>query len=231
MRYLKIIIFSSIVSLLFLQCKKDKKADKDVITIQTLNGMVFNNCTDSGLAGVKVYFQTIKDNSVISSFETISGASGSFSFPNAEIHSSEKYTYAIYIQSKSGIGATSPEYTLFNGTTMYFTKDQAGAVLKPRVTPGFFRISTACTTTTINSNDTLKLYFAQNIFHKNVPQSPFSFLLGAIATQSSSIDGISNYPMGKYSIKIVKYKNNIYTTSYDSIYLGAADSKTYTINW
>jgi len=227
MRYFKIIIVTLIFGFFFYQCRKDKK---DEITMQNLNGMVFNNCTDSGFAGVKVYFQTIKDNSVISSRETISELGGNFSFSNAEIHSNEEYRYAMYIQSKSGIGATSPEYSLFNGTTMYFKKDQTSTFFKPRVTPGFFKLRVAYQGT-CNLTDTVNPTFTQNTFHKNDPSIPYEFTLGTNGSAPNTIVSNDNYPMGKYSIKIVKFKNNAYTTTYDSIYLGAADTKTYTINW
>lgn len=240
MRYFKIIIFSSIVSLFFLQCKKDKK-DKDEITVQTLNGMVFNNCTDSGLAGVKVYFKTIKDNSVISSRETVSDANGNFSFSNAEIHSNDAFQYSIYIPSVSGIGAQLPEHSIFNGTSIYFSKNDASTFLKPRVTPGYFNFCFKINNSSpITSPDSISYYFEQKTLKKNEPSITFGY-----PNNSATGKGImfTNLPvlttmgctgtrwMGKWKIVVEKRKSGVYTIQYDSIYIPWKGSATYTINW
>jgi len=135
MDYIKIIILGTCLVFMLVSCKKDK--ENDIVTKQTLKGMVFNKCTDSGLANVTVYLKTYKDEKGIASRETVSDAAGNFSFENTEIHSSSKYSYAIHIPSKSGDGATTPEYAGFNGTTMHFTGKEVNmnTFLKPRVTP------------------------------------------------------------------------------------------------
>ena len=91
-----------ILLLLFLVSACRKEADN--VTQQAINGMVYNQCTDSGLANIPVYFQIYEDNNLIQNTGTTSGINGAFSFANMGIHSNSKYSYSIYIPSKSGIG-------------------------------------------------------------------------------------------------------------------------------
>ncbi|HAD34516.1 MAG TPA: hypothetical protein DCF44_08470 [Chitinophagaceae bacterium] len=199
---------------------------------QTLNGQVINNCTDSGAANIKINFKTLSKKTAKPTLETITDNNGYFTFPDVDIINSKDYTYALYIPTISGIAANKPELTRFDGTTMHFYHDQAGTFFKPRVTPGFYQLRFVCTTTLTSTFDTLKLFLSQPIFHKNVPDVPYEFSSGAISTQSLMVSGGGDgYPMGKYIIKIIKCIAGNYSTSYDSIYLKSADTKTYSIHW
>ncbi len=209
---------------IFACCKKDK----DQIILHDIKGMVYNNCTDSGLANVTVY---LKDGKGLN-LSTVSDAVGNFIFRGVDIHSSSQYNYNIYIPSKSGIGASTFEYCGFVGTTLSFNYDEADMFFKPRVTPKFLQLSViyqgSC-----NVNDTINPLFTQEIYHKNVSSSPFQFYMGTNGSLPNATLYNYNYPMGKYKIKITRFNSvtSEYTTSYDSIYLEWGANKTYTINW
>lgn len=222
---MKIILFIlSTTLIIFCSCKKDK----DVIALHTINGMVFNNCTDSGLENVTVYLN-INDGKSTSSRQTISDSNGNFSFDGVSIHSSSKYSYAIYIPSKSGINGGGGTEVGFNGTTLNFNYDEVDMFFKPRVTPKFlFLCYQSNATFPIMQPDSLDIYFEQKTFHKNVPLLPYS---GVIYNNSNISSCSSNYPMGKWNFIIKKWKSGVYTTTIDSIYLGWGSTTTYTINW
>lgn len=213
--------------LLSVSCKKEK----DIITPRVINGRVYNNCTDSGLAGVSVYLKIIKDNSEYKSYKMVSGTDGNFSFSNVEIHSSSNYSYVIYIPSKSGEQATTPEYCRFDGTEIYFNSSEFDVFFKPRVTPGFLLLKVYYSSLTATSNDTVITNFSQNIFQKNVPMLPYSLNGGAYGNTPLLFDHYGNYPMGKYNITIESWKSGLYTIKKDSIYLGWGSTNTYTVNW
>lgn len=226
-RFLIFIVLSSLLA----ACTSCKK-NKDEISKHTINGMVFNNCTDSGLAGVTVYLKTYKNNSEIGSSQTTSGINGSFTFSDVDIHSDTKYTYAIYIPSKSGTAATTPEYCRFDGTTMSFTNDEVSSFFQPKVTPGFlfFTLQFKQSMITTNSDSIVVNYF-QKYFHSNVANLPYNLYAkcyGGTLTQNGTV---ANYPMGMWNLKIDKWKNSIHTITYDSIYIGWASTKTYTVSW
>lgn len=213
---------------LFVYCKKDT----DTVTQQAVNGMVYNQCTDSGLAGVTIYLKINKDNSELKSYQTVSGSNGNFSFSGVDIHSNSAYSYAINIPSKSGDGATTPEYCGFDGANISFTKDQANTFFKPKVRPSFLFLHSQFINSTISSNqDSIVVKYAQKIFNKNVPILPYYFFSGTYGNFASNLYTMGNYPMGKYNITIDKWRSAIHTTVYDSIYIGWATTKTYTINW
>ena len=222
---IQITLLALTISGLFLSCKKDS------VSKQTLNGQVINNCTDSGAANIKIYFKTLSKKTAKPTLETTTDNNGFFTFPDVDIINSKDYTYALYIPTISGIAANKPELTRFDGTTMYFYHDQAATFFKPRVTPGFYRLSINFSSSTAQLNDTINLHFIQKTFNKNVPDLPYKFTIGANGNTPTYSFGIDNYPMGKYNITIVKTKNNVVLTTYDSIYIHSADSKTYSVNW
>jgi hypothetical protein len=216
-------------AVLLTACVKKNIGVADQISPKDIKGMVYNNCTDSGLAGVDVYFETFYEEKITSKVKTTSGQNGEFTFPAASIHSDELYTYAVHIDSKSGTNATIPSNALFNGTTMYFNRDEATVYLKPSVTPGFLYLYFSTNIKfPIKSPDSIYVYFSQQTFHKNVPDLPF----GWIFSNPMSL-GVTagNYPMGWWKIDSQKWHNGTYTHSTDSLYLGWGDVKTYTLNW
>jgi len=182
--------------------------------------MAYNNCTDSGLAGVKVYLHILQDQAIVEKFETISGDGGNFIFSNASIHNDEKFTYAIYIPSKSGTNATEASQVRFDGTTIYFTKSEFYIFLKPRVTPGFLLYTIYYLTTPTNTDDSILVYYEQKKFHKNVPDLPYKLGWGGYGNYDKQSDFYGDYPMGEYFVTIIKYKSGTHTINYDTIYLG-----------
>ncbi len=224
-----IVIICSIFFLLGSSCKKNK----DTITNQTVSGMVYNQCTDSGLAGVNVYLKINKDNQTVKNYETVSGINGAFSFTNAEMHSNTDYTYAIYIPSKSGTNGAGGTEVGFNGTSLSFNNSEANTFFQPRVTPKFLDFCFAISPAVVIVNpDSLVISFKQNVFHKNIPDLPYA----SYRIHSQMQNGITNctfgnYPMGLWSITIDKWKSGLHTTTYDSLYLGWGATKTYTANW
>jgi hypothetical protein len=231
----KLIIFLIGVLFLCTYCKREK----DTITTHNLKGIVFNNCTDSGLANVTVYLRN--GNKILQS--TVSETNGNFSFNNAEIHSSSKYKYNIYIESKSGGISSNPALTEIGieGTAMYFKHDEADVFFKPRVKPKYliciFNFQTLKTT----KNDSITFKMSQNIYHKNDPSGVYTGGGGTAAYGDYLVSNgnnlvtysvnTGNYPMGKYIIEMDIWKTSVHTTRKDSIYLGWGANTTYTINW
>ncbi|MCC7534140.1 MAG: hypothetical protein IT246_09385 [Bacteroidia bacterium] len=210
---------------IFACCKKDK----DQIILHDIKGMVYNNCTDSGLANVTVY---LKDGKGLN-LSTVSDAVGNFIFKGVDIHSSSQYNYNIYIPSKSGTNATTFEYCGFVGTTLSFNYDEADMFFKPRVMPRYLSLNLFCNKSPItDSNDSIMFFFTNSTLHKNMPDYPYRFGGGGFyGTNSYNIGNIGNYPMGKYIIDIDKWVSGVHTYTKDSIYLEWGANKTYTINW
>lgn len=226
-------IYTLISACLLLSCRKENPEKIDQVMTQDVKGMVFNNCTDSGLAGIKVYFQVFLDEKkIVENIETTSGKDGSFLFKGVNIHSNNAYTYAVYIKSQSGDGAPFASLSRFTGTTIYFHNYESQTFLKPRVTPGFFILTLYLNTAIISTaNDSVIAMFKQLKYKNNVPGSPYMFGGGSYGNQSTQKGNIGHYPMGLYNITIDKWRGGVHTTSYDSIYLGWAGDKTYTVNW
>ncbi len=206
----------------FAHCKKDT----DTVTQHDIKGMVYNNCTDSGLANVTVFF---KDGQGLNS-SVVSDGVGNFNFPNVSINDNSKYTYSIYIPSKSGIGATTPEYCGFNGTTLGFNYNEADMFFKPRVTPKYLYFCMDFNpSVTIPNGDSISVYYYQKTFHKNVPTLPYDGTVGKYGIYDPGCG--SNYPMGLWHLEIKKWKSSVYTFVKDSVYLTWGANTTYTINW
>lgn len=217
-----LIIVCLLIGVSIFSCKKEK----DTITQHDIKGMVFNNCTDSGLANITVFLQDGQGLNL----STVSGANGSFNFNNVQIHSNTKYDYVIYIPSKSGTNATTFEYCGFDGTTMYFNHDEADIFFMPRVTPRYLYFCMDFPNSTIIPNgDSIRLYYYQKKIHKNVPDLPFDGIIGKYGIYDIGCG--ANYPMGQWNMVIDKWKSNVHTTVYDSIYLGWGSNITYTVNW
>ncbi len=113
----KITLTAVIIFLFLLSYRKEK----NTVTTHDIKGMVFNNCTDSGLANVTVYLSDAQGLNT----STQSDVNGNFNFSNTKIHSSNKYKYAINIPSKSGDAATTFEHCGFNGDAIGFVSSNA----------------------------------------------------------------------------------------------------------
>ncbi len=224
MKHFILILTSSLI--FFASCKKDK----DMVTTHTVKGMVFNNCTDSGLANVTVYLN-ISDGKNTNETQTISDAQGNFTFDNVQIHSASNYTYAIYIPSKSGINGGGGTEVGFQGANLYFNYDEADAFLKPRVKPSYFSCTIYCIPIPIKTQyDTIIFHAYNYTLHKNRPTDVYYWGGGGIGNDPSSPNH-SSYPMGKYNIEMDIWKSGLHTHRKDSIYLGWGANTTYTINW
>ena len=158
------------IAMMLNSCKKDSDTDK--VTTQTIHGQVYNLCTDSGLANVTVYLK-IQGPSP-SSLQTVSGTNGNFTF-NVPVHSSDDYTYELYIPSLSGIGG-GPEVG-FDGCDGYVIKSNVNQSQLLCVVPhaknwNIYLPYNAHFTT----NDTISLIIQQNTFHKNVPNGVYQLI-------------------------------------------------------
>ena len=225
----KLLIATNLVCLFFSCVKDPKQPEQDEIHPQMLRGMVFNQCTDSGLAGVRVFLEVFYKEKLLQKFETVSGDSGKFFFKDAPIHSSDKYTYAIHIPSKSGTNAKNSKDASFLGITIYFSRDETKTFFKAQVIPGFLYLNFHSNASfPIHSPDSINIFMHQAIFHKNRPDLPYS---GTLTSSSSLAGTIGDYPMGMWTFEIKKWKNGIYIHSWDSLYMGWGDTKTYTVNW
>lgn len=206
--------------------------EKDRITLHTVTGQVYNNCTDSGLAGTTVTLKTYKDKSLVKNEQTVTGSDGGFVFSNVEIHSLNSYHYFAYIPGKSGDGGPGPEYASFSGASMEFSKDEADRFLQLRVTPGFYRIFSVFTNTGGGTDqDSVKLKYEQRRFHQNVPDMPYYYYTGSSGNIANDNSAMGNYPMGLYHIIKVTKRNGVITTSSDSLYIGSAGTVTYSVIW
>jgi hypothetical protein len=221
---IKYLLYILLFSILF-SCKKDA----DEISKQTISGMVYNQCTDSGMANVEVFLKINRDNSSIQSIKTVSGLDGLFSFPNIDLHKNDKYSYVIFIPSKSGINGGGGTEVGFNGSSIGFKFSEASTFFKPKVIPCFFSL---CYESNIEfpilGPDSLYIYFEQKIYHKNIPYMPYN---GTISNNSTIYMCTQNYPMGLWNVTIDKWKGGLHTTELDSIYLDWGATKTYTFNW
>jgi hypothetical protein len=225
MKTIKLYIFLYIGLFLIFSCKRDK----DEVIYQTVRGQVYNNCTDSGLANVTVYLYVLKNNVKQQTYQSISGADGSFVFPNAEIHSNEDFSYSIYIPSESGTAGIGIS---FIGSTVHFNKNETGKYFISRVIPGFylFKLEFNQLSTGVAS-DSIVAVCSQYKYHTNVPYYPFEIMGKCYGNVSYQFGNIGEYPMGKWNISIDKWKSGVHTTINDSIYIGWGATKTYTINW
>ncbi len=219
---IKYLIFS--LCIFIISCKRDN----DTVTTQNIKGQVYNLTTDSGLANIIVYLK-INDSRSTNSFSTVSGVNGNFTFTNVQMHSSNQYSYNLHIPSVSGIGGVGVG---FNGTTVTFTNNQANTFFKLNVVPKFFLFTLSFNHTPITSaNDSVVILMNQYIFHKNVPDLPYSLGGKHYGDKSTQSGTIGNYPMGLWNLKIDKWKSGVYTATKDSIYLGYGATSTYTVNW
>lgn len=227
--YLRILVVCSV----FLGIAACRDGKKDVITKHTIRGTVFNNCTDSGLAGVKVFLQTFKkDKALVQQRETVSGEGGKFEFRDAEIHSSDEYSYALHMESKSGTSAKTPEHAGFDGTTMYFNSNEVNIDFILKVTPRFLFFTLVFDKQSgVSINDSIRLNYRQEIFHKNVANLPYSLFAKCNGTTLTQKGTISGFPMGTWAIEFDKWVGGAHQTVYDSVYIGWADTKLYTVTW
>ena len=85
----QIVSISFLVLLYGARC--NKKIANDQVSYRDINGVVLNNCTDSGMAGVKVFLKASKENLLIEERSAMSADQGKFLFSNVEVHSNEEY--------------------------------------------------------------------------------------------------------------------------------------------
>jgi len=240
MKKLKILIPVILLSLYFAACRKDKPhitlnepAAADIIEKKDINGMVFNTCTDSGLAGIKVYLKMYYQKKQISEYSTLSGTSGKYTFTAVEMHSDPDYEQVIYIASKSGDNAKNFETCGIRGTSMWFKFEESDIFMKPRVVPKFIYIAFYFPRqqTTVSS-DSIIARCEQRVYHKNVPDYPYKFGDGAIGIEKGTYPKrIGNYPMGLYHIVVDKWVSGVHTQWKDSLFTNYGDTAAYVVHW
>ena len=85
-----------LLCVLLMSCCKSTVQTNE-FALKEINGVVYNSCTDSGLAGVQVRLETIFDEKEVLDMQTtVSGENGKFSFPDAKIYEGNRVTYAIH---------------------------------------------------------------------------------------------------------------------------------------
>jgi hypothetical protein len=236
----KLAYFTVVACTFFLCCRKDptapgvddRKEIKDSVIIKDVKGMVFNTCTDSGLAGIKVFLKMYHRRKLIREFNVISGEGGKYLFKDVEMHSHPDFEQAIFIQSKPGDLAKDFETCGIRGTSMWFKFDEADIFMQPRVVPKFIYIAFYFPRHHVTTaSDSIIARFAQNTYHKNVPDYPYSFNAGSTGDRSTSRWGIGNYPSGLYHIVVDKWISGVHTQSRDSIYTRYGDTAAYVLKW
>ncbi len=205
---------------------------KDSVVYKDVQGMVFNTCTDSGLAGIPVYLNTYFKNKLVKKYSTVSGEDGHYIFESAELHTSPSYSYAIHIPSKSGDNAHDFESCGIRGTNMIFSLEEADIYMKPRVVPKFIYMNIYFTRhSTGPETDTVKVKFEQSTYHKNVPDYPHAFSGDAYGSLKYFRGGVRNYPMGLYDVTIDTWKGGLHERKYDKLYIPYGDTAAYVVHW
>jgi hypothetical protein len=220
-------IFPLFFILLFTSCRKD------VIKNGTIDGTVFNLCTDKGIEGVKVYFTVIHNKRLgsdkVTTLETLSGTNGIFTFSNIDLYTNDRYVYELATESASGIGSNE---TGFDGAEIVLENDKLHNHHILNVVPRFTRMCVQINPPVhITYPDTISVSIEQRIFHKNVPDLPYGSTITTVALQEGSAPCSGNYPMGWWNITIDKTKGGVQTITQDSVYIDWKETKTYTINW
>ena len=232
----KIKIGSLLLAAALFSCKKGDgpggPKKNDSIIYQDVRGMVFNNCTDSGIAGIPVFLNVFYQKKLFKKYETVSAVNGEYYFLNAELHSDRQYEYSIYIPSKPGDFAKDFETCGIRGTNMIFSLEEADIYMKPRVVPKFIYMNIYFTRhSTGPETDTVKVKFEQSTYHKNVPDYPHAFSGDAYGSLKYFRGGVRNYPMGLYDVTIDTWKGGLHERKYDKLYIPYGDTAAYVVHW
>jgi hypothetical protein len=230
-------LFVCTASIIFLivnvSCKKKNNDVADEKIIDTIKGKVINVCTDSGAASVKVFLRTYQDGKVIHVQDTFSDTNGSFEFRNVTIHTDRDFYYSLFIPGKSGGVSSNPALSevRFDGDNTTFYGDSFSEQKKLFVTPGFALFRVYFINEDAKNEDTLRVTFTQNTFHKNVSSFPYQFKTGAQGADPNQEDYLWYYPMGKYEVTIKKQTKGLFIEETDTIYLPFGASRNYTVFW
>jgi hypothetical protein len=210
----------------------NEKLTEDSLIYRDVKGMVYNVCTDSGIAGIKVYLNVMFKNKLFKKYETLSGRNGEYMFPEAELHSDRNFEYSIYIPSKSGDLAKDFETCGIRGTNMIFNLAESDIFMKPRVVPKFIFLAMYFIGQHIDPADSVVARFEQPVYHRNVPDYPYKFGGGVKGSPNYyPRRPIGNYPMGLYNIVVDKWVGGVHTQWKDSLYTHYGDSAQYIVHW
>jgi len=233
-----------LICLSLTRCRKEapsidtpsENGQKDSLIYKDVKGMVFNLCTDSGIAGVKVYLEIYQAKKLVKKYSGVSGEGGTFLFKDAELHLNKEFTYNIYIPSKSGIMAKDAETCGIQGGSYGFTLDEVNNSMNPRVIPSFISLSVYFMGKHLDSSDSIITRFTQNTYHKNVPDYPYKFALGKEGSPfaddfPNTRTGLGNYPMGLYHIVVDKWVSGVHTQWKDSLFTNYGDTAAYVVHW
>lgn len=216
-----------IALLLFNSCEKDK-----ITTDVTARGNVRNNCTGKGFANVEVEFLTRKKNTTSSSTTTTTDASGNFSFSGLDIHSSSKYSYALYIEDHNHylIG----EYGHSGIGPIEIDKDKISIFQQIGISASF-KICTINLPSgiAVTPPDTFTLKFEQKTLHYYEPNRIYEQYYYPRFLNSGSLysPNWGDYPMGLWHITFDKTKSGVHTVINDSIFLDMGATASYTVPW
>ena len=229
-----------LICLSLTRCRKEapsidtpsENGQKDSLIYKDVKGMVFNLCTDSGIAGVKVYLEIYQAKKLVKKYSGVSGEGGTFLFKDAELHLNKEFTYNIYIPSKSGIMAKDAETCGIQGGSYGFTLDEVNNSMNPRVIPSFISVTMYFIGEHINPSDSVIARFTQNVYHKNVPDYPYKFGDGVHGLPNYyPRRSIGNYPMGLYHIVVDKWVSGVHTQWKDSLFTNYGDTAAYVVHW
>lgn len=218
--------------LLFVVVLGSCKKDKDVISSQSIHGQIYNLCNDSGLVNVSVFLQ--ENSKTI--MQTVSGSNGNFSFTNAQIHSSNDYTYNIVVQSVDYIGGG--VQPAIDGDDVEINKSNLSQTFILNVVP-HAKIWGLYFPSSISSsiyNDTFTLVLQQKTYLKNAPSAVNTLTMCNCPCPQPSppknlIDNLHYYTMGWWYSTLNKTMNGVHTVQQDSFYVGWWTNVTDTIPW
>ena len=226
-----------LLGLIVFSCKKQAELsgealDRDSIIYKDIKGKVYNLCTDSGLAGIKVYLEIYDRKGLHTKYNQISGINGEYIFENVELHTNPEYNYSLYIPSKSGFSAKDRESCGIKGGSLSFDLEDTETLLQTNVIPSFIYMNIYFVRdATGPETDTVRVHFEQNTYHKNVPDFPHAFGGDTYGSRKYFKGGVGNYPMGLYDVTIDTWKGGLHERKYDKLYIPYGDTAAYVVHW
>jgi hypothetical protein len=212
-------------------CSKD-----DIIKNATIQGNIRNNCTGSGFENVEVFLLISQKNmfgkNKVESRSSITNQNGDFKFENVDVHNSDKYRYALFIENTDHYIANIFGHTGLD--RLILEKDKLLDPIQIGLTGSFdLCVFSLPTGVTITPPDTFSLTLQQRTLHYYEPEriwEVYRFPRNCMPGPEYSPNW-GSYPMGWWHITFDKTKNGINSVINDSIYLGIGANTSYTIPW
>lgn len=225
----KYIFLFVVFSFLITTCKKE---EEDYIKKETIRGNVRNNCTGKGFANVEVKLlerhENGNNNVDVNSYSCITDTNGNFIFKDIDIHYSDKYSYAEYIESHY-----SPDYNFYGIGPIEIEKGSMSVFNQIGISASFKVCKIMLPLgITVSTPDTFAIKFEQLKLHYYEPDRNWVLnRYSSAGNTTGEILSLATYPMGWWHITFDKTKDGIHSIINDSIYLEMGADTSYTIPW